>query len=141
MAATGVTQAKSELEGTWLACEATGAGKPVSTIVGHRLSFRGDRFQIVMDDELLYGGTFRTDPAAKPRTIEFEQTETGTLAGVWLGLYELEGDTLASCDNARDITLPRPVRLSDCEMPGYILIRFTRQRRLPDHSPPRRPSS
>ena len=121
-----MVSAATELEGSWSATEATIDGAPVPKIVGQLLSFKGDRFQIVKDGELLFGGGFSIDPSAKPSSIRFEQNETQTLAGTWLGIYDLAGDRLMICDNAPDMTKPRPEGFGDCAEPGYVLVHFTR---------------
>jgi uncharacterized protein (TIGR03067 family) len=119
-------KAETELDGTWLATDATVSGEPASQIVGHRLDFEGDRFRITKYGTPLYGGSFSVDSTASPPAIQFEQTETDTLAGTWLGIYELDADTLAICDNAPDMTKPRPSSFADCTGQGYVSVRFTR---------------
>jgi hypothetical protein len=39
-------QAQKQLEGTWIATKAERDGKAADDVVGHRLSFTGNRFQI-----------------------------------------------------------------------------------------------
>ncbi len=74
-------EAQKKLQGTWTATTAERDGKTADDVVGHRLSFTGNRFQIQSkDDKPLYAGTFRVDPRAKPAAIDFEHTE-GTLKG------------------------------------------------------------
>ncbi|MCP4328371.1 MAG: TIGR03067 domain-containing protein [Alphaproteobacteria bacterium] len=124
--ATGTAAADSKLEGTWLAHGATIAGEAVPKIVGQRLSLTGGRFRITKEGELLYGGSFSVDASAEPPTIRFDQNETETLAGIWLGIYERVGDTLTVCDNAPDMAKPRPKSFGDCDAAGYVLIHFTR---------------
>jgi uncharacterized protein (TIGR03067 family) len=51
-------------------------GKAADDVVGHRLSFTGNCFQIQSKDgKPLYGGTVHVEPGAKPAAIDFEQTE------------------------------------------------------------------
>ena len=119
--------AETELEGAWIAEDATVAGDAAPQIVGDNLSFEGHRFRITKEGELRYGGTFSVDAAAEPPTIRFDQKETETLAGVWLGIYELAGDKLKICDNAPDMTKPRPKDFGDSAAAGYVLVHFTRQ--------------
>lgn len=124
--ASGEAMAESGLEGTWLARDARRAGVDALEIIGHRLSFEGGRFRITKAGKLLFGGTFSVEPSAQPPAIQFEQTETQSLAGAWRGIYALDGDTLTICDNAPDMTLPRPQSFAECVAPGYIVVRFTR---------------
>src|SRR3954453_17420748 len=101
--------APNELEGAWTATNAEQDGKAADDLVGHRLSFAGDRFQIhSKDGKPLYAGTVRVDPNAKPASIDFEHTE-GVLKGkVWKGIYAAAGDTLTTCDNSPDMNKVRP---------------------------------
>ena len=62
--------------GTWTATDAERNGEPATDVVGHRLTFAGDSFRIVRPDgALVYGGSFRADPAAVP---------AGRYAKAWL---------------------------------------------------------
>jgi uncharacterized protein (TIGR03067 family) len=121
-----VSDAQTGLEGSWMAVDAVRAGQQDRTLHGHRLQFSNDRFQITSVDKFLFGGRFATDPTATPPTIDFDQSETQTLRGVWLGIYALDGDALTICDNAYDMVKPRPKRFDDCAAPGYVTLRFTR---------------
>ncbi|MCP4385244.1 MAG: hypothetical protein GY798_28185 [Hyphomicrobiales bacterium] len=116
----------TELEGVWYATDASIGGEPVAKIVGQRLSFTGDRFQITKDGELLFGGGFSVDEGPTPPTIRFDQNETETLRGVWLGIYRRDGAALTLSDNAPDMTKPQPRTFDDCTGDGYVLIHYTR---------------
>lgn len=122
----GMSEAQTGLSGVWVVTEATLAGEPDRALVGHRLFFDDDRFQITKNDQRLFGGRFETDSQSSPPTITFHQTETPTLNGIWRGIYELDGDSLTICDNAYDMTQPRPKTFDDCSAPGYVTLRFTR---------------
>jgi uncharacterized protein (TIGR03067 family) len=119
--------AESELEGTWVSLDATVSSEVSPQIVGQRLTFRGNRFQIEKGGEVLYGGNFSLDPAAEQPTIDLDQSETGRFTGVWLGIYRLVGDQLAICDNAADMTKPRPKGFREAAGAGYVFVQFTRQ--------------
>src|SRR5262245_19668268 len=70
-----------KLEGAWTATRAEQDGKTADDVIGHRLIFRGNQFQIrTKNGKSLYLGTFRVDPSAKPAAIDFAHTE-GTLKG------------------------------------------------------------
>jgi uncharacterized protein (TIGR03067 family) len=118
--------AETKLQGNWTATKAERDGKPAAEIVGHRLSFTGDRFEIKdKDGKLVYGGTVRVDPQTKPATIDFESTE-GALKGMWKGIYTLAGDTLTICDNAPNTEKPRPPAFEAKAGSGYVLVAFRR---------------
>ena len=69
-------EAQKKLQGTWTATKAERDGKAADDVVGHRLFFTGNRFQIQSKDgKRLYAGTVRVDPSAKPAAIDFEHTE------------------------------------------------------------------
>jgi uncharacterized protein (TIGR03067 family) len=69
-------EAQKKLQGTWTATKAERDGKAADDVVGHRLSFTGNRFHIrSKDGKPLYEGTFRVDPNTKPAAIDLEHTE------------------------------------------------------------------
>ncbi|MCP4319034.1 MAG: TIGR03067 domain-containing protein [Hyphomicrobiales bacterium] len=119
---------KTELDGTWIAQDATVAGVRAPQIIGQHLTFDGDRFRITLDGKLRYGGQFSLNPDAAPRTIDFNQSETDILAGIWQGIYECMGDKLTICDNAPDMTKPRPAGFDQASAEGYVRVNFTRRR-------------
>jgi uncharacterized protein (TIGR03067 family) len=122
-----VEDARKKLQGAWTVAKAERGGKPADDVVGHRLSFAGDRFQIQSKDgKRLYAGTVRVDPGAKPAAIDFEHTE-GTVKGkAWKGIYTLDGDTLTVCDNAPNPDKGRPSAFEAKRGSGYVLITFKR---------------
>jgi uncharacterized protein (TIGR03067 family) len=66
--------AETTLQGTWIASKAEQDGKAADDLVGHRLSFMGNRFEIrSKDDKPLYAGAVQMNPSAKPATIDFQQ--------------------------------------------------------------------
>jgi uncharacterized protein (TIGR03067 family) len=120
-------EAQKKLQGAWSAAKAERDGKRADDVVGHRLSFAGNRFQIrSQDGKPLYEGTFRVEPGTKPAAIDFEHTE-GTLKGkAWKGIYALDGDTLTICDNAPDMDKGRPAAFEARTGSGHIFITFKR---------------
>jgi uncharacterized protein (TIGR03067 family) len=76
-----ITETQKNLQGSWVATKAERDGKAADDVLGHRLSFSGNRFQIQSrDGKLVYAGTFRVYPGTKPAAIDFEHTE-GVLKG------------------------------------------------------------
>jgi uncharacterized protein (TIGR03067 family) len=60
---------RKTLQGTWTATKAGRDGKPADEVLGNRLSFSGNRFQIrSKNGNPLYEGTFRLEPS-KPAAI------------------------------------------------------------------------
>ena len=120
-------EAQKELQGTWTAIKAERDGKAADDVVGHRLSFTGNRFQIrSKDGKPLYGGTFRVDTSTKPATFDFEHTEGALKGKVWKGIYALDGDTLTTCDNGPNPDKGRPAAFEAKAGSGYIFITFRR---------------
>jgi uncharacterized protein (TIGR03067 family) len=119
---------EKELQGIWTATKAEEDGKADNVLVGHRLSFTGNRFQQSKDSKSLYSGTVRVDASAKPAAIDFEHTE-GMLKGkAWKGIYALDGDTLTTCDNAPNLEKGRPAAFEAKSGSGYVLITFKREK-------------
>jgi uncharacterized protein (TIGR03067 family) len=119
--------AETMLQGTWVATKAEQDGKAADDLVGHRLSFMGNRFEIrSKDDKPLYAGTVQMNPGAKPATIDFQQNK-GALSGkAWKGIYAVDGDTLTTCDNAPNLKKRRPAAFEAKTGSGYVLITFKR---------------
>ena|SRR6516165_5410543 len=119
--------AETALQGTWIATRAEQDGKAADELVGHRLSFMGNRFEIrSKDDKPLYAGVVQMDPNARPATVDFQQ-KNGALNGkVWKAIYVVDGDTLTTCDNAPNPKKGRPAAFEAKSGSGYVLITFKR---------------
>jgi uncharacterized protein (TIGR03067 family) len=125
--AQGAEDVPKKLEGTWTATKAERDGKAADDVVGHRLSFTGNRFRIQSrDGKPLYAGTVRVDPGAKPAAIDFEHTEGALKGTAWKGIYALDGDTLTTCDNGPNPDKGRPTAFEATSGSGYVLITFKR---------------
>jgi uncharacterized protein (TIGR03067 family) len=118
---------REELQGTWTATKAERDGEAAEDVVGHRLSFTGDRFRLRSEDgKPLYEGTIKVDSGAKPAAIDFEHTGGALKGKTWKGIYALDGDTLTTCDNAPDLEKGRPAAFEAKAGSGHILITFRR---------------
>ena len=119
--------AQTKLQGTWTAAKAEHDGKAADEVVGHRLTFTGNSFQIQSrDGKPLYAGIVRLDPGGKPASIDFEHKEGSLKGKAWKGIYALDGDTLRICDNAPDLEKDRPATFEANSGSGYVLITFKR---------------
>jgi uncharacterized protein (TIGR03067 family) len=119
--------AQKKLQGAWTATKAERDGKAADDVVGNRLSFTGNRFQILSKDgKPLYVGTFRVDQNTKPPAIDFGHTEGALKGKAWKGIYTLDGDTLTICDNAPNLDKGRPAAFEAKSGSGYVLITFKR---------------
>jgi uncharacterized protein (TIGR03067 family) len=120
-------EAHKKLQGPWTATRAERDGQAADDVVGHRLSFTGNRFQIQSKDgKPLYTGAVRVDPRAKPAAIDFEHAEGALKGKAWKGIYALDGDTLTICDNAPNLDKSRPAAFEAKRGSGYVLITFKR---------------
>jgi uncharacterized protein (TIGR03067 family) len=120
-------EAQKKLQGSWTATKAERDGKSADDVVGNRLSFTGNRFRIQSKDgKLLYAGTVRVDPNAKPAAIDFEHTEANLKGKAWKGIYILDGETLTICDNAPNLDKGRPTAFEAKGGSGYVSITFKR---------------
>jgi uncharacterized protein (TIGR03067 family) len=117
--------ADRELQGTWTATKAERDGKPATDLVGHRLLFSGDHFEIQSKDtKSLYSGMVRVDASAKPTAVDFEHAEGGLKGKTWKGIYVLDGETLTICDNAENLEAARPSKFEAKSGSGYVLVTF-----------------
>src|SRR5262245_48401327 len=120
---------EADLEGTWTASAAERGGERADEFVGHRLALRGDQFQIASKDgKTLYAGTFRTNPSAKPASIDFEHKQGALNGKVWQGIYRLNGEALTICDNAADPEKARPTTFEAKAGSGAVLLTSRRAR-------------
>jgi uncharacterized protein (TIGR03067 family) len=120
-------ETQKKLQGTWTATKAERDGKAAEDVVGHRLSFTGNRFQIQSKDgKPLYQGTFRVDPIRKPAAIDFMHTEGFLKGKAWKGIYTLDGDTLTTCDNGPNPDKARPAAFAAKTGSGHIFVTFKR---------------
>ena len=129
LAGAGPAAAQATLQGSWTATKAERDGKTAADVVGHRLTFTGDRFEIRSKDgrTVVYTGTFRTDQNAKPASIDFVNTEGTDKGKTWRGIYAFDGDTLTTCDNAPDVAKARPTAFEAKSGSGHILVTFARR--------------
>ena len=121
--------ADKELQGTWTATKAERDGRAATDLIGHRLFFSGNRFEIQSKDrKSLYSGTVQVDANAKPAAIDFQHAEGGLKGKTWKGIYVLDGETLTICDNAENLDASRPSKFEAKSGSGYVLVTFDRAR-------------
>jgi uncharacterized protein (TIGR03067 family) len=120
-------EAQMKLQGTWTAIKAERDGKVADDVVGHQLSFNGNRFQIrSKDGKPLYAGTIGVDQSVKPAAIDFHHTDGALKGKAWKGIYTLDAETLTTCDNGPDLDKHRPTAFEAPSGSGHILITFRR---------------
>ena len=117
-------QAEERLQGSWTATKAERDGKAAGDVVGNRLIFTGNRFQIESKEgKTLYAGRVRVNPRAKPAAVDFEHTEGAVRGKAWKGIFSLEGDTLRICDNAANLAKHRPIAFETKSRSGMSSLR------------------
>ena len=105
--------AKKELEkwqGTWTLVGAEEKGEKLSDDKLKQtpvtLTIKDDKFTIKIGDQSLEG-TFKIDPAKKPKEYEAKATTPDGKVEESKGIYEIEGDTLKVCFTSADKERPK----------------------------------
>ncbi|MGE0240076.1 MAG: TIGR03067 domain-containing protein [Parvibaculaceae bacterium] len=114
------------LDGAWTAISAERDGAPAGELVGHRIEFKDDRFRILKDDNLLFGGHFTSDPGKTPAQIDFTIEEGAAKGQSWAGIYKIENEVLTICDNAANPAVPRQQGFTAPKGSGYVCLNFKR---------------
>lgn len=125
--AQSAAEVRQALQGAWTATRAERDGKGAEDVIGHRLTFSGERFTIRnKDGKEVYAGAFHLRPSTKPPAIDFNHTLGALKAKQWKGIYRLDGDTLTISDNAENLKKPRPTAFEAKAGSGDIVIAFER---------------
>jgi uncharacterized protein (TIGR03067 family) len=85
-------------QGTWVAVSGEQDGKPVppEEVKKMKLVVKGNRYTFTAGEET-EEGTFKLDPAKKPKAVDVMPTTGRDKGKTVLGIYEMEGDTHKSC--------------------------------------------
>jgi len=86
------------IEGAWLPVEAELAGQkfPDETLKMMKLTMTDGKYTVKVGD-LLDKGTYKLDPAAKPRAVDITGSEGPNKGKTLLAIYELKDDSLRVC--------------------------------------------
>src|SRR5262245_31632728 len=88
----------AELQGTWALSrlEADGKDLPAEKVKGGKLTVKGDRYTFEVG-EVKVQGTYKTDTAKKPWTIDAVRTSGKEKGQTLLGIYEVRRKELKMC--------------------------------------------
>lgn len=89
-AAEGDKPAREELTGVWKGGVDQGA-------TGHVLTFTAERITGQRDDQDLGAGEFKLELTKKPLQLDATRTKGAQTGKQYLGIYQIEGDTLKWC--------------------------------------------
>jgi uncharacterized protein (TIGR03067 family) len=117
---------ETALDGAWTAISAERDGTAASDLIGHRIEFEGDRFQIRKESTVLFGGRFATKRDESPAPIDFAIEEGEAKGQSWAGIYKIEDEILTICDNAPDRSAPRPHDFAAPKGSGHVCLNFKR---------------
>ncbi len=119
---------QAKLEGTWHAVAGEQAGRKHDDAREHFLVFHGNTFTMRRGDMVMLKGTYKIDPAKKPREIDLTVTEgPDVMKGKTSpGVYELEGDTLKWASGTPGGT-ERPKEFGSTAGTPFMLITLKRQ--------------
>jgi uncharacterized protein (TIGR03067 family) len=117
------------LKGIWAVVSAERDGKKLSDEQLKDVTLRYDgsgNVSVRKGEMLLFDGTIRIDPTKKPKTLDATQTSEGPDKGkTFLGIYELQGDTLKVC-SAAPAGKDRPTEFSSRPGSGHFLRVYKR---------------
>jgi uncharacterized protein (TIGR03067 family) len=119
----------ARIEGTWqlVYAETDGKTAPTEKIRPVRVEIKGSSHSVYFGDkQVVHDVSFTLDPTATPRTIDDTVNEGPDKGKQIHGIYELEGDTLASC--VAKAGQERPKKFSTTPGSGHTFRVFKRVR-------------
>jgi len=116
------------LEGAWVVTSAQKDGQPLDRIKGNKLVIAGPRFTI-KTKTIELEGSFRLDPAKKPKQIDFLHEKEFLRDKTWKAIYSLEGDELKICYADADSGKERPTEFKTAKDSGYQLVVVQREKK------------
>ncbi len=121
---------RKSLAGTWGTLSFVNDGKKLGDeeAKGHTVTYDADgKYQALNDGKVVFSGTFKVDPAKKPKTIDVTESPKGDdKAKIFLGIYEIDGDTLKVCFAPPG--KERPTEFSSKTGSGHLLSARKRQK-------------
>lgn len=124
-----VKQELARFQGTWQLVYAETDGKtvPAERIQAVRVEIKGNSHSVYFGDkQVVHNVAFTLDPTATPRTTDDTVNEGPDKGKQFHGIYELEGDTLASC--VAKAGADRPKKFATAPGSGHTFRVFKRVR-------------
>ncbi|GAC1463147.1 MAG: hypothetical protein NVSMB9_00260 [Isosphaeraceae bacterium] len=123
-----------EIEGAWtcVSMERNGAPVPPDRYKGGRLVMAGERFSYYQNGRLFTQGVRKLDASRKPRELDDTHTLGPFKGKTYLGIYELDGDTLKTCNGTAGQA--RPTEFTTKPGSGRLLIVYKRESKKGDRS-------
>jgi uncharacterized protein (TIGR03067 family) len=92
-----------QIQGTWkfVSQEADGKPRTKDELAKQTITFEGDKWMVHRDGKVIQAGTHKFDPDQKPPQVDAVVTEGEDKGNTMLGIYELKGDTLKVCFDAK----------------------------------------
>jgi uncharacterized protein (TIGR03067 family) len=112
------------IQGAWELVARTEPAKP--DVVCERVVFKGDKltFHYRLDDQRSTSEcTFKLDPTAKPKKIDFTPTAGDSKGKVYLGIYEFKDGELCICYRGPGST--RPKGFDDVRAGNNVTVGYT----------------
>ena len=100
--ANGPTDVEKELkkfQGVWTFESVESGGKKLSANLFEKMTvrFEGDKYSVLMGDMVVEVATQKLDPSRSPKAVDSTVTDGPNKDKVYLGIYEIDGDTLKVC--------------------------------------------
>jgi uncharacterized protein (TIGR03067 family) len=108
-------------QGTWLFDFQVVDGEkvPAERLKGATITLKGDKFTVKLGDEVTQAGTFKVDLSKSPKTVDATISEGEGKGTVWLGIVQLDGDTLKFCFDPKG--KKRPTEFKSAPGSGLLL--------------------
>jgi uncharacterized protein (TIGR03067 family) len=130
LAADAPKKDKEGLQGTWKVVSVEKGGKDQEVGKGFVMVFDKDTFAVKRGDDVIVKGTFKVDPAKKPKAIDMTITEAKKEEykdKEVHGIYELEKDSLKWC-MAEPGENDRPTEFATKEGTQRLLVTFNKEK-------------
>ncbi len=124
-----VKEELARIQGTWqlVYAETDGKTAPGERIQAVRVEIKGNSHAVYFGDkQVVHDASFTLDPTAKPRTSDLTINDGPDKGKQIHGIYELEGDTLASC--VAKVGEDRPKKFATTPGSGHTFRVFKRVR-------------